>query len=345
MKKNILFRTEASLAIGMGHLIRCLSLAKMLEQEFNVHFLLTEADSKIDSLIKAEGFKCDHLNETYQQTDKLKKEDQFLNDADIIVLDGYNFTSVYQKEIKEKGKILVCIDDNHALHFYADAIINVSNSVLVRDYSCEPYTRLCLGSKYAFLREPFLISSRKPARTIVHVDKVFICLGGADENNITLKLLQGIHPIRAFKKIYVVIGIVNPHEQVIRNYIKSIDQSGKIIIYKNINAQELNSLISDSQLAICPASGISVEAASVGIGIVSGYTADNQLGILDGLVKTGCVVNAGNLNELTIVELTKCIAEYISDINRINKHINNQKLLIDGLSPKRLLDLFKEIAK
>ena len=344
-KYNVIIRTEGGSSIGMGHLVRCLALADMLKYDFNISFAIQQPNEQLIDAIHSVTSNIINLPETDNFHKDVLNFIKYLDPIDIAVLDGYNFKTSYQKAIKEKGKTLVCIDDLHAFHFYADAIINVSDSVSSNDYSSESYTRYFLGSNYALLRDPFLNSSRKPARIIKLIDEVFISMGGTDINNITLKILKAIQPSTSIKKVHIVIGSVNLHEHSLEKYIKANVTSTKVLLHKNIDAQELNSLICDCQIAICPASGISLEAVSVGVGIISGYTADNQLGILNGLVKKECILNAGDFNKLSVEKITKIIEIYISNIDVVNEMVKKQKKLIDGLSPQRFISIFNELCK
>ena len=78
-----------------------------------------------------------------------------LQGNEIVVLDGYNFDTVYQTEIKSKGCKLVCIDDIHAYHFVADVVINHAPDISREQYSCESYTKLYLGTEYLLLKKLF----------------------------------------------------------------------------------------------------------------------------------------------------------------------------------------------
>jgi len=320
----------------MGHLVRSLALAQMLKPYFDIQFLLNEYNSEIANIIISEGLECFYIDDQYT-------EDRFISNTDIVILDGYGFKSDYQKGIKQNGKKLVCIDDIHAFHFYADIIINVSDSVSKDDYSAEPYTRYLLGGQYALLRNIFLASGRKPGRTIGFINEVFISMGGADTNNISLKVLSVLLQISSIEKIHVVIGAVNTHAQCLENYINTNPSSKTVTLHKNVDARKLNSLITNCQLAICPGSGISLEVASIGLGIVSGYTANNQLGILNGLVKRGCVIDIGDFNKLSPDEIKYSIEEYISNLDVVNEMVKNQKRLIDGLSSERFISIFREL--
>src|SRR4030095_2375161 len=79
-----------------------------------------------------------------------------LKGDEIVVLDGYNFKTTYQQQIKSKGCKLVCIDDIHAYHFVADVVINHAPGIDAKQYSCEAYTQLYLGTKYVLLKKIFL---------------------------------------------------------------------------------------------------------------------------------------------------------------------------------------------
>ncbi|MBK7816797.1 MAG: hypothetical protein IPJ60_04055 [Sphingobacteriaceae bacterium] len=102
-------------------------------------------------------------------------------------------------------------------------------------------------------------------------------------------------------------------------------------------------ILNECELMICPASGTSMEAAAVGIGMVSGTTANNQLGILGGLVKKKCVINAGDLNSISAEEISALIEKCIKEPRLINDMIGVQKKMIDGLSPERINRAFKQL--
>ena len=54
---NVVFRTDASLAIGIGHVMRCLTLASALrERDVAVSFVCREHDGHLCGLIEERGF-------------------------------------------------------------------------------------------------------------------------------------------------------------------------------------------------------------------------------------------------------------------------------------------------
>ncbi|MGE0567936.1 MAG: UDP-2,4-diacetamido-2,4,6-trideoxy-beta-L-altropyranose hydrolase [Bacteroidia bacterium] len=335
--KSVLIITEASENIGMGHVVRCLALAHILKNKFNVEFLLYNWTNAVTELIRENEFTCFILNK------ESSDEDKHIESHDIVVLDGYNFTPMLSDKIKSKQKYLIQIDDLHNQHYVADCIINVSDSVTKNDFITAPYTKLFLGSKYVMLRKIFNEFGMKPARNILSITSVFISMGGSDLNNNSLKALEACLLIPEINTIHIVIGITNSHESELHAFIEKNKQKKKIVLYKNLNSESFCNLLFSSQLAICPASGTCMEACAVGIGLISGYTADNQLGILNGLIKNDCAFNLGDINKISTPEIRNKMEFCIQNPEQINKQIVNQKKLIDGQSPQRLLAIFDKL--
>ncbi len=313
-----------------------MSLAKMIKNDFDISFLLEEHLPQAEHMMQAEQFNLIYV-------DKKKNEDAIYGEADIVVLDGYNFKEITQKKIKAQRKKLIFIDDMHNQHFYADVVMNVSDSVSQKEYSAEPYTKLFLGSKYALLRNEFIRAAKKPSREITKVKGVFLSMGGGDSANVALKVLKALHKITSLTHVHVMIGAVNPHQAELQSYAESNKGNTKIFFHKNMSAAEMIALMQECELAICPASGTSVELAAAGIGMISGYTATNQKGILAGLEEHKCLVNVGDLNSITIETLSSKIEKCVNDPAAINAMIKQQRKLIDGHSPLRIKNIFREL--
>ena len=262
MKKRIFFRADAGPNIGYGHFIRTLALADMLKKDFDCTFY-TQAPTQyqIDEISKICKLEKLPNNETHF-TSFLTH----LSGNEIVVLDNYYFDTEYQQKIKEKGAILVCIDDMHSKHYVADIVINhgLTNSGL---FSIENYTQLCLGMEWALLRRPFLKCNNSDRKEDGHW---FISFGGSDINNLTEKFVSIIHKNENVKKISVVIGDAYKHVESLKKY-------NKIEIKKNLTANEISLLMSKCEYAILPSSGICIEALTKGCKIISGYYVDNQV--------------------------------------------------------------------
>lgn len=342
MKRTVSFITTASGKVGLGHLMRSLSLAEMLSSLFAVNFIIDTDNDEVVKMVAEKGYAVNKVSAP-SSISNIHDVLPYLENTAIVVLDFYTITPELQLALKHYNLKLVCIDDLHETHFYADVVMNVSNSVSSKNYSTEGYTRLLLGTDYVLLRPVFLQSAMQPARKFDQITSVFINMGGADAPNNSLKFLKAIVRINHIKQIHLIIGLVNPHRATIIDFISKLDSSIIVSLHSNINSFEMNRLLLDCQLAICPASGISMELCAVGIGMVAGITADNQKDLLKSLTESGCAFNLGDFNLLSEAEIGSHIQAIVTQLPVINEMVTKQKKLIDGRSTDRLRKVFQEL--
>jgi len=333
MKKNrILFRADGSSNAGYGHVMRALSLAAILKKKFQCVFIIQNPDTFLRNQIKNV---CDKIIEI-PVTENLINESEsistkFINPDDIVVLDGYNFKTGYQKQIKKACFKLVCIDDIFNTHFVADVIINHSEGIKISDYSKENYTKLFLGTKYAILRKSFLKKRLKQIDPDFSALSVFINMGGTDPDNYTKRALKICLKNVNIKSIDIVIGSFYPYVEELK---KMTGSDKKIKIHSNLTETKMYSLIKKSSIAICSASTISYECASVG-GIMFVYkTAYNQKNIYSFLVKREVAFPISSLN----LKLTEFKNKKIRQ-----KYFDNRRLLFSGDSDKNLKNIFTDL--
>lgn len=272
IKPAIYFRADGNTQIGLGHITRCLALADMLRENFDCVFLVQNPVPAVRAQIEPD-FKLMILPET----EDFLAEARFLTETilqkgQIIVLDHYQIRTEYQQILKSAGLKVVCIDDMHAWHFVADVVINHAGGVKESDYSCEPYTKLCLGLKYALLRKPFL-EAAKQERVIEKIENVFICFGGSDLHNFTEKALKACIEAQVFKEIHVVVGSAYTYFASLKSL---IIQEKNVFLYQNLNAQDLCGVMQKCHLGIVPASSIAYECLAVGMYLMIGYYVGNQ---------------------------------------------------------------------
>ena len=269
MKNKIYIRADGSPEIGLGHIIRCFALAKMLKGFFDIHFVAKYIPKIIQNTIIVEGF----------SVIRIAKEEEFfelLKGDEVVILDHYELDSTYQKQIKEIGSKLVCIDDLHDKVFFADLIINHSPGISPNDYLAQPYTKFALGPGYALLRPAFL-EATKDRKKVEHVKHVLICFGGSDFKNITKSVLETVAENDMMERISVILGSANTHRESLTDIEK---KDPKIKILSSLNEKEMLSEIKKADLAIIPSSGILLEVLAGGAIPLICYYAENQKRLL-----------------------------------------------------------------
>jgi UDP-2,4-diacetamido-2,4,6-trideoxy-beta-L-altropyranose hydrolase len=315
--KRIAFRADGNPQIGLGHLYRCFALNDMIKDTYQTAFITAPGSISLAS-----------LNPGIQA--QTSDDETFLNSLDqydMIVLDGYHFSSEYQRTIKQGKAKLIVIDDLHDRHMYADAVINTAAGVKQTYYDAEPYTTFYLGADYALIRGAFLDSNNSSG---THSRSgITICLGGSDVHNLTCKIISAL-PDPGTEKINVVIGAGYRHEA----QLNSLQDQVPFTLYKNLDAGQLSALYRTSRISIVSASVSAYEALACGTRVICGYYADNQTDMYHGLVEQNAILPLGKLTDEAIGGISSLLVSQ----QTLNDH------LIDGRSPARIKKLIDELA-
>jgi UDP-2,4-diacetamido-2,4,6-trideoxy-beta-L-altropyranose hydrolase len=278
MKQSIYFRADADSTIGYGHFIRSLALAEMLRDEFECAIVTK----------KPTDYQCNQAKgictiiELPDDDTRFELFLEMLTGEEIVVLDNYFYSIEYQQKIKQKAYKLVCIDDFKDRPIICDLLINTSVSEQEQLPLVEAKTKL-LGIQWALLRKEF----RNKAHLQTATGFVTVCFGGADPLNLTTTALRQLLAMDNIERIAIVVGTdKNPEDFTI---------DPRVIVYQNISASKMASLLQKSEFCIVSASGIAIEAIAIGCPTYTGYYTENQIALYHNLVQNGYVHGLGDL--------------------------------------------------
>lgn len=328
MTTKVFLRADGHNKIGLGHIVRSLALAKMLQQDFDCYFLVQEPGEAIVRMVNEAGCTLIRLkaNTDLEQEAHLIT-DRYLTGQEIVVLDGYHFTTTYQEILRKSACKLVCIDDIHQTHFVADVLINHTSGIKTSAYSAATHTQFHLGLAYALLRQPFLKAARQKKRNPPTGETVaFICMGGADPINATLRTLQSCEKKASIQSCNVVIGSAYMHLA----SLEAFKQQSRLQInlYGNLSADKMVELMSTCDLAICPPSTVSLEYLCVGHKLYLFQTADNQSHLYQYLIHQGLALGW---------------EDFVGDKRELQPFTAIDASELDGYSDKRLLKIFRQL--
>ncbi len=329
-KPRVYIRADGNEKIGLGHIYRCLALGHMLKENFNIYFVCKRAPEKIIEEIEKADFLLLEIEEEKEFLAILKTHD-------IVVLDHYGLDSDYQQNIKQIGSKLVCIDDRHQKEFYADLIINHAPGIKPEDYRAQPYTQFALGTDYVLLRPEFIQAALKPKNeNALKQNSILVCFGGSDYKNITELVLKELLPRKEFSPIIIITGSEYKYGAALKVL---IDQDpARVIWKKNLSANEMLKTMENARYGVFPASGILFEAMSIRMLIVSGIYTENQRDIYEGFKKKNVFEDAGDF----CPDMLRRALDSICTVDH-TVQINKMRQLFDGLSPVRILNLFKAL--
>lgn len=328
-KNKLLFFTEASPSIGLGHLMRCLALSNMLKEQFESHFVVF-ADPDIALSILNDWDGTFEISPAHDAARNLFVADYLNRNAAkfyCVVVDGISFTMDLFRIVRNLVKRLIEIQDGVKSLSEADLCINHAPIASVENDRTT--TRYLFGLEYALLRPSFLERARRTYGQPVQQRsgnspcRVFVCFGGADPLNLTMRSLQVLRGWDHSAHIDIVIGAGFSHAPELTRLAES---QGNIEIYRQLQEEELIHLLNLASFAVVPASTILMEVLCVGIPVISGWYAENQQALYRGLKQRNCFVDAEQFSAATLRQAIESIL--------VNP---GPARVFDGRSPERII--------
>ncbi|CAE6881393.1 Spore coat polysaccharide biosynthesis protein [Vibrio sp. B1REV9] len=301
---KVVFRVDASLLIGSGHVMRCLVLADELGQKgYDIEFACSPLDGDMRAFIRERGFNVitlakpqriiapqhDADYEAWLQKSVTEDAQDFLaavKAADLVVTDHYAIGAEWQEKIVAVlDCCLLAIDDLGRCH-RADLVLDQTLGRSEVDYASSN-TEALVGSEYALLRMDF--SNKREAALSRQLSdaplKVLVSMGGIDAPNATLKVLESLccHINADFT---VLLSPRAPHFQQVNAW---------CLTQPNVRHQEfvsdMASVMLEHDIAIGAPGTTSWERACLGLPNIIVPLAENQQLICEQLVKHNAAIH------------------------------------------------------
>lgn len=332
----ILIRADANKNIGVGHVMRCLSIANALKV-IGEEVVFVTADNSADNIIDRAGFEHVVLNSEWNDFNKeLGRIDKVIDRycPNTMLIDSYYINKKYFTNIREKCKVAY-VDDINEMCWPLDYLINYNIYSSVYDYSLyeNTDTKLLLGTEYTPLREEyhFLNISSIPQRA----KNILISAGGSDPENITMKILSNTVCNKELRncKFHFVIGALNPKINEIKTFAK---KSSNVELH--INESRMSKLMCECDIAISASGTTLYELCSCGVPTITYTLADNQLIAASQFEKLGIMLNAGDCrnNDSFIYNLEQLLIGLVTDHERRSVMSKKMREIVDGKGANRI---------
>ncbi len=334
----LIIRADTTPAIGTGHLMRCLALAHSWKaRRGQIIFISCCQSQDLQQRMADIALQVVAIDRTHPNPGDWEKTSRVLSEhGDAwVVLDGYHFDTAYQKKIRALGNRLLAIDDTaHLDHYEADIVLNQNINAESLLYSTASFTRLFLGTRFILLRPEFdnrLSLKRKVPKVAC---RVLVTLGGADLDNMTMKVMQALEEIKIDKfEAIIVVGSANPHRQQI--IAESRRSQLPMQVLDNVN--NMADLMARSDLAVSAGGSTCWELVYMGLPTLVITMADNQLAVAEGLEKAGTVVNLGWHHNLSPAEITQAVYNLALAADKRTQMKRCGRDLVDGKGTQRTL--------
>ncbi len=357
---TVVFRVDASLDIGTGHVMRCLTLAAALRDNgTRISFISREHPGNVNNIIVQNGFKLFELPYTsnfddsgnsvledrlshskwlgVNQEDDARQCEPILKDIqpDWLIVDHYAIDHTWHKRLKAHIKRLMVIDDIADREHECDLLLDQNYGKHPSDYLplVSTETTLLLGTDYALLRPEFLqwrdFSLKR--RYGPELKQILITMGGIDANNATSKILSELNKCHLPKNalIIVVMGSSAP-------WLEQVNQQAKLMPYPtevHVGITNMAEIMANSDLAIGAAGSTSWERCCLGLPAITVVLAENQKAISTALEIEGAAIQ---IESDEFKSLDDCFRGINAEL--LVQMSNSAAKIVDGKGVKRVLN-------
>lgn len=284
---NFLFRADASVTTGAGHIVRCLALADGLHARGN-HCTFSVSTETLQTV----PILSDSVHEVLELP-KLKATDAFLSacpdNLSWLVVDHYQLGIDFESACREKSDRILVIDDLASRDHDADVLIDPTLGRDPADYKeyVPDNCQLCVGADYALLREQFAMAREQSlARQRDKCRRIFISFGATDPQGYTLTVLKLIAQTRLDVSVDVMMGNLSPYLDEICQFAKS--SPFPVRVHEQVT--DVARLMADADLAIGAAGSTAWERCCLGLPAIVVVAADNQRQIAASLKTAGAAI-------------------------------------------------------
>jgi UDP-2,4-diacetamido-2,4,6-trideoxy-beta-L-altropyranose hydrolase len=298
---RVVFRADASIRIGTGHVMRCLALADELTlQGHHCRFVCREHEGHLGGLIATKGYElhllpcsrsaetqpsgsagnpyADWLGVPWQHDAEQTLELLSSLEADWLVVDHYALDARWERQVAKAVNRIMVIDDLAERHHECTLLLDQNLGRDVSDYDrLTPKNCLRLiGPQYALLRPEFSQLRERSLQRRKHSElkRILISLGGVDKTNVTGHVLDALAntPLPADTELDIIMGASAP-------YLDEVRQQAKRLPFKatvNVNVSDMAERMCLADFSIGAAGSTSWERCCLGLPTVIVFLADNQ---------------------------------------------------------------------
>jgi UDP-2,4-diacetamido-2,4,6-trideoxy-beta-L-altropyranose hydrolase len=351
---NVVFRADASVRIGSGHLMRCLTLAGIMRNRgADVLFVCRDLPGNLCRLVEERGFRMQRLPrpllddqtggpvtgsylppELDLQADAAEtatilsaESKRNIRGIDLLVVDHYALDFNWEEKMRPWARSIMAIDDLADRRHDCDILLDQNYYGNLGDRYQNLLPDRCvrlLGPAYALLRPEFHRERQRQRKRDGTVRQILIFFGGSDPSNETGKALRAIQLLgKADIAVEVVVGAGNPHQDQIRQLCCDIPGASF-----HCQIDNMSELVAGADLAIGAGGTAMWERCYLGLPSLVVVIAANQLQPVLAAAGAGAVISVGLKELLRPDKLAQHLQELLSRPDRLREVSDNAWKLI-----------------
>jgi UDP-2,4-diacetamido-2,4,6-trideoxy-beta-L-altropyranose hydrolase len=330
----IFFRCDANPNIGMGHLVRCRTLAISLNKIGEKCSMIGPADSYKTSADETIFTKWVHLPFSKTSSKDALNVLKIIDNSSFkfLILDDHRVDEEYQIELKRSDIKWLQFDRGKINSIWANIVLNTNPIISSIEYDLvikNSNAKLLLGPKYAIVRSEF---SEQTILSNSRSKRVLVCFGGGSDRGAILFVLNSLVKKNNDNYVFIVIsGKNNPNNDQINNWVKE-HAKGNASLF--VNPDSIAQLFASCDIAIMAGGSSIYEALCFDLPIILLSIAENQIYHAKSWSKITHKINyLGPLGEVT----PSLLKEKFNEMKGyIEKNISPSQQLVDGKGGDRV---------
>lgn len=358
---NVVFRVDAALHIGSGHVMRCLTLAdELAHQGVNCIFICREFEGNLLALIKEKGYRLfslcaiktilspkdnqivphEHWLGTNYESDAKQTIDiiKYLPiKIDWLIVDHYAIDIRWEQILRPYVNKIMLIDDLADRYHDCDVLLDQNyfyNFLNRYDKFVLPTTKMFLGPEYVLLKPEFseLRLTRSQSNLNTHKKNILVFFGGVDSTSETAKFLNACEfSLCEDIHLHVVIGQSNKDKD---KLIKKYNRLTNITLYHFVHNMAQLMARMDYSFGACGSTNW--ERMCIGLNSSIVAVAQNQIELSNFLYQQSLVEYIGYCDEVTIEDYRNLIVSTDFNSNTMQKRREKIMSIVDGMGLYRI---------
>ena len=323
MKPIFLF-VQGGYNLGIGHIRRSLAIADCLKKHgyYNTSFVI-EGPPEVMALVTDNDFSLFDERLLFEQREG------------IVIVDRKDDITDAVNHFKDNG-LKVCLVDNATdARLYSDLVIYpIAHFRDELDWNGYGGTKL-IGSEFFPLSKEFLVFESSP---LEDRRNILITMGGADPNNLTLKVMDAIREI-GNARVDIVVGALCKHRKELSEFENSCEENWRL----HYGGRSMPELMSQAAVAIS-AFGITLyELAFMGVPtiIINNYLEDEKSAEV--FARHGSAIALGYHETVTSDEIIAAVEKLHSNTTLAMDMSNRGHCLVDGKGSERTVEALKNL--
>ena len=353
---KVIIRTDASVRIGTGHVMRCLTLAKTLqdrgakvwfisrELKGNLFRMIREAGIDLVGLPPASETNGERAGSRYahwlevpqeQDIDETLRAIRGIGGVNWLVVDHYGLDKRWESDLRPHVEKLFVIDDLADRPHDCDILLdqNLHEGMEGRYSAMLPQKcRQLLGPDFALLRPEFLAARKSLRKRDGSIRRILVFYGAFDSTNETAKALEALKRWNVPGIVAdVVVGQDNPHQENIKATCQTIPN-----VSFHCQVSNMGHLMARADLALGAGGTVTWERCCLGLPALVTTVASNQEELALSCAKKGVLFLLGKSSDVSAFDMEIALRTFLRSPEALVAFSQKGMEIVDGRGSLRV---------